>query len=118
MHQVLVADDDPVTRHVVAKMLARTGCLATLACDGLEALACFDHLRFALLVTDLNMPGMDGLQLACRLKAQAPGIKVLMMTGIDPDTARNAGDGKEIDGWLFKPFGLAQLKKAMADLGL
>jgi two-component system cell cycle response regulator CpdR len=79
---VLVVDDDAGVLEVVAGMLEELGCEAISATSGCEAL---DQLRrndrISVLITDINMPGMDGHELAERATRLRPELKVLQLSG-------------------------------------
>ena len=79
---VLVVDDDRPTRSIVADILGEAGCEVLLASNGTEALA---HLRYRapdVLITDLNMPGLDGWSLlkACRKSRKLKRMPIVVMT--------------------------------------
>jgi two-component system, cell cycle response regulator CpdR len=79
---VLVVDDDPSVLEVIAGMLEDLGCNVISAGSGLEAL---DQLRrdrrISILITDINMPGMDGHELAERATNISPELQVLQVSG-------------------------------------
>jgi CheY-like chemotaxis protein len=80
---VLLADDDSELLPVLARMLAPLGCKVVTAEDGAEALARFAEQDFAILVTDLAMPKLNGLQLAERCREIKPSLPVVMVTAWD-----------------------------------
>jgi two-component system cell cycle response regulator CpdR len=79
---VLVVDDDPGVLEVIAGMLKELGCDVITAGSGLEAL---DQLgrnpRISVVITDINMPGMDGHELAERATNISPELRVLQLSG-------------------------------------
>jgi two-component system cell cycle response regulator CpdR len=81
-HSVLVVDDDPSVLEVIADMLEDLGCNVISAGSGADAL---DHLKrndqISILITDINMPGMDGHELTERAKRIRPELKVLHLSG-------------------------------------
>ena len=79
--RVLVVDDDPEVRHVTASFLAGFGYHETEACDGPAALDLLARERFDLVVADLAMPGMSGVELASEVRAREPDLPVLILTG-------------------------------------
>lgn len=102
---VLVVDDDPVVRAFVARALTIAGMDVAVAADGREALRLVadDRVRPAVLVTDIEMPAMSGVELAARLLAFRPAIRVVMMTG---DVARAEAARRHpaiVDAVLMKP---------------
>src|SRR5579859_6526396 len=84
MARVLVVDDVPVVRLVIAKILRRAGHLVQEAGSGDDALISLKAARPDAVVTDLWMPGSDGLSLIRALKSEFPEIAVVAMTGGSP----------------------------------
>jgi CheY-like chemotaxis protein len=84
-----------------------------------EALVVFAETpnKFQCVITDLGMPGMDGIYFCRRLHAIAPGVKVLLSTGSRILTNAEAAQ-KGFCGLLFKPFPVAAMKKALAVAGI
>lgn len=81
-HIVLVVDDDHMVLEVVAAMLEDLGCDVLTANSGAEALkALGSDVGISILITDINMPGMDGHELAERAKRLRPELKVLQLSG-------------------------------------
>lgn len=93
--RVLVVDDEPTARRSLAWLLRDAGYEVTTAADGEEALAALDGARFDLLLTDLRMPGMDGLDLSRRGRILDPDLTVVMMTahGDVSDAVRAMSEG-------------------------
>jgi len=77
---VLLVDDDTTGRRVAARHLRHAGLEVDEARDGAEALAAFEADRHAVVVTDLKMPGVDGLELLRTLKQRSPDTPVILMT--------------------------------------
>jgi two-component system capsular synthesis sensor histidine kinase RcsC len=112
--KILVADDNRLVLTVVCRMLDALGCDATGTSDGLEALSRFEREDFDLVLTDLQMPHMDGWVLARRIKSLAPGIPVIAMTGMGRKEVLDRPGKSALDRVLFKPMNLDQLGKAVA----
>lgn len=88
---VLVIDDNADLAENIAEILEDCGVDVHLAGDAKQALACFDDRKWSLVVTDVRMPGIDGLELLSLLKERSPGTPVLVMTGFaDRDTVARA----------------------------
>jgi CheY-like chemotaxis protein len=79
--RILVVDDNEDVRDIVCYVLTELGYVTEPARDGADALDRFRPGRYRLVVTDLGMPTMNGLQLACRLRALEPAIPILMFSG-------------------------------------
>jgi two-component system cell cycle response regulator CpdR len=81
-HTVLLVDDDAAVLDVVASMLEDIGCRVIRASSGPEALKILDsNDQISILLTDINMPGMDGHELAERATRIRPTLKVLQLSG-------------------------------------
>jgi CheY-like chemotaxis protein len=112
---VLVVDDEPAIRDWVGRALARAGIDVVAAADGREALRLVADgaVRPNVLLTDLEMPRMGGVELAARMDALRPGIRIVMMTG-DPVRAAEARERSEIvAAVLDKPILIADLVAAV-----
>jgi putative two-component system response regulator len=101
---VLVVDDDSAIRHMIARILERSGYACSEAPDPGAALAFADEKPFELVMCDVNMPGGSGLGLVRDLRERHPDIAVLMVSGMDdPKTAAQAIDSGAY-GYIVKPF--------------
>jgi DNA-binding NtrC family response regulator len=88
---VLVIDDNTDLAENIAEILEDLGVDVHLATDAKHALERFDDRKWSLVVTDVRMPGIDGLELLSAIKARSPGTPVLVMTGFaDRDTVTRA----------------------------
>ena len=85
---LLLVEDEPAVRSVAARVLTLAGYDVLQACDGAEALEVYERAgeRIALVITDVVMPRMGGPELATRLRARRPGVKVLFTSGYTEDT--------------------------------
>lgn len=113
--RILVVDDDPSVRRFVTRVLRRAGAEVTEAGDGREALRAIADGRAkpALLVTDIEMPAMGGIELAARATALRPGLRVVLMTG-SPASAETARQhASQVESVLLKPIGPAELLRAI-----
>ncbi|MEM9193544.1 MAG: response regulator [Myxococcota bacterium] len=106
MKEVLIVDDSSSMRGLVSSTLSQGGFKVTAAENGQEALTKAQSQKYSLVVTDVNMPVMDGLTLVAELRKLAPYkfIPILVLTTeVDPakkSRAKQAG----ATGWLVKPF--------------
>ena len=106
----LVVDDDATVLELTTAVLRTVPGSDVVACgDAHAALEIFyaEPESFELVVTDFNMPGMDGLALAHAVHERAPGLKVLMVTGSDLE--RVGGQPREVQALLPKPYAPAVL---------
>ena len=83
MATVLVVDDDSGTRHLARLILEQSGHVVLSASNGVEALIVYAsyHSRVDVVVTDVNMPEMGGIELAARIHAMHPSKRIVLMTG-------------------------------------
>jgi CheY-like chemotaxis protein len=112
---VLVVDDEAVIRASVARALTLAGMEVAVAPDGRRALRLIADgaVQPSVVVTDIEMPGMTGIELAARLLALRPNLRIVMMTG-DPDRADAARRHPSIvDEVLLKPVRPAELVAAV-----
>jgi CheY-like chemotaxis protein len=101
---VLVIDDTTTYRIALASYVKACGHTPVTAKDGVEALTRLMKGDIELVITDRNMPNMDGLMLAARIKSAWPGIKVILVTTEDNPNCL------KVDGYLRKPFKCADLQ--------
>ncbi len=106
---VLIIDDEEDIRDVLAFELGREGFDATTAADGLQALEAARGRHFDLAITDLKMPGMDGVATLLGLKAIDPAIRVLIATGYASAETRDRCMANGACGYLQKPFDLEEI---------
>lgn len=112
MPTILVVDDEPLMRSMMSRVLEQDGYAVLTAEDGPHALSVFHshHRDIDLLISDVRMPGMDGAELAAELKAEAPELPVLLMSGFcDPERIRRFE-------FIPKPFTIADLVGRVHDL--
>jgi DNA-binding response OmpR family regulator len=107
--QLLVVDDDPTVSDVVRRYLERAGYAVTLAGDGPTALAAFERERPDLVVLDLMLPGIDGLEVCRRLRATEPTLPVVMLTALGEESDRVLGLELGADDYVTKPFSPREL---------
>jgi two-component system response regulator ResD len=105
---VLVVDDEPTITHVVSRYLERAGYSTCVAGDGLEALGVAAREHPDLVVLDLMLPGLDGLEVMRRLQEREP-VSVILLTAKGDTTDRIAGLRKGADDYVVKPFLPAEL---------
>lgn len=105
---ILVVDDDPEIRRLVAEFLRREGLEVDEAADGAAMDAVLERRRPDLVVLDLMMPGEDGLSICRRLRAGG-GPAILMLTAKSDEIDRVVGLEMGADDYLVKPFGTREL---------
>lgn len=110
--RVLVADDDPIQRDLLGEALTAWGYEVACVADGRRAWQVLqDETRFDVLVSDWVMPGLDGLELCRKLRAQRPGhyLPIILVTARDRQEDLIEGLNSGADALLTKPFDPAQL---------
>ncbi len=107
--RVLVVDDDPTLREVVSEYLRRAGLDVAEAADGLAALDLAAVAAPDLVVLDLMLPGIDGLEVCRRLRAAHPDVAVVMLTARGEEEDRIAGFEVGADDYVVKPFSPREL---------
>ncbi len=109
MKNILLAEDDDSTRFFLQTSLKKEGYAVTACADGMEAMDALKSAQkpFDLLLTDIVMPGMDGIELSTRAKTIFPELKIVFITGF---AAMATQDGvAEQSVVVSKPFHLSQL---------
>ncbi|MGW6984467.1 response regulator transcription factor [Streptomyces sp. NPDC054932] len=109
---MLVVDDDPTVSEVVAGYLERAGFAVRLAADGAAGLRAAEEHRPDLMVLDLMLPGMDGLEVCRRLRAREDGgrpVPVIMLTARGDEDDRILGLEVGADDYVTKPFSPREL---------
>ena len=112
MARILLADDDATTRDLVKRALIGDGHDVVVTEDGGAA---FDKLKtrseqFDLMISDVQMPVLDGISLAAKAKAARPGIAILLMTGFAGEIPSTAHLKPELKTVIAKPFTLEQIR--------
>jgi CheY-like chemotaxis protein len=113
MAAILVVDDEQAIRAALADTLAFLGHEVATASNGTEGLRLFLKDSFELVVTDVQMPGMDGWTLAQRIKDASPITPVVLITGSGKEMILRKLKGNSIDSVLFKPFTLEDLQQTL-----
>ena len=114
--RILIVDDNVFIRGVMQNILQSCN-YEVYSCDrGKHAL---DKLRqefFDILITDLHMPEMDGLELIRRVKIISPEIKAILVTGFPIAESRRKANEEKLSGFLLKPINWNELKALLATL--
>jgi len=106
--RVLIAEDTPPVRRLLTDVLAADGIEVTAVADGRAALAAYPVVRPDLVLTDIEMPLLDGLALVRELRERGETVPVVVVTGRD-DAATRRAVADTGARFLLKPFGLAEL---------
>lgn len=106
---VLVVDDDAAIRRSLERGLRLSGFTVRSAADGRRALAALAEEPADVVVLDVSMPGMSGIEVCARLREQGADLPVLMLSALDDTADRIAGLQAGGDDYLVKPFALQEL---------
>lgn len=109
MNVVLLAEDDPTISEPLSRALHREGYAVQVVSDGPSALEAAQNGGADLLVLDLGLPGMDGLEVCRRLRSAGRGLPVLMLTARADEVDFVVGLDAGADDYVAKPFRLAEL---------
>ena len=117
---IMIVDDSASLRQVVSIALKGAGYDTVEACDGKDALSKLDGRKLHLIISDVNMPNMDGLSFV-RAAKQLPAYKftpVIMLTTDVSDAKKQEGQAAGAKAWVVKPFQPAQMLAAVSKLVL
>lgn len=117
MAKILLAEDDESLSHFLLKSLKRAGHRVTYARDGLEAYEKLQKQEFDLLLTDLSMPGMDGIELVKKIREELIKLKVMFITGFSAVAIEaNENEFENNTQVVSKPFHLNDLTKRIENM--
>ena len=113
--RILVVDDAAVVRHVVSLTLKKSGYEVVQAVNGKDALEKLGGSKVQMVITDLNMPEMDGIELIRQMRQTAKYryMPILMLTTVSQEEKRQEGQRAGASAWIFKPFHSNQLLEAV-----
>lgn len=119
MKRIMSVDDSPSLRQMVALTLEGAGYEVVEASDGRDAVTKLKGREFHLFLTDLNMPGMDGIELTRKLRAMPEYrfVPIVLLTTESQPEKKMQGKAAGATGWIVKPFKpadlLATIRKVM-----
>jgi len=111
----LVVDDDPVSRQIVIRTLAKSGFACDTASDGVQARQCLAAADYQLVVTDLQMPNGNGHSLCVELLEKTPRPAIVVLTGITEPRLANDLLARGVERVLFKPIDCVQLAEVVQE---
>ena len=114
MAKILITEDEDSLRMFVARALRMDGHETHEAGDGAEGLEKLSEGPFDLLLSDIRMPVMDGIELAHQASARFPDMKILLMTGYAEQRERADDLSTKIVDVVQKPFALPDIRRAVA----
>lgn len=110
--RILVADDEEPVRVMAQKALQEAGFAVDVAPDGSAAYDALKATAYDLLITDIMMPGLDGIELALLATQDRPNLPVILMSGVAAQRARAHNLDALVREVLAKPFSLAEIRDA------
>ncbi|OIQ78042.1 chemotaxis protein CheY [mine drainage metagenome] len=115
---ILIVDDSASLRQVVNIALTSAGYEVIEACDGVDALAKLDGRKIHLIISDVNMPNMDGITLVKEIKQKADYkfTPIIMLTTESQEDKKAQGQAAGARAWVVKPFQPAQMLNAVSKL--
>lgn len=116
MNRILIVDDTKVIRDTLSDMLSVMGFDVAVASSGHEGLDLFLKNSFDLVLTDLQMPDMDGWTLAFSIKEESPNTPVVLITGEEKRRVMEELEGSCVDSVMFKPFALEDIQETVQQL--
>ena len=113
---VLVADDNEVAQRLCRRVLEKAGYMVLIAADGLQAVEVALSKRPAMILMDVAMPGIDGIEAMRRIKSEIPGQPIVIASAHSMASDRERFLAAGADDILSKPFRLADLVAIVAKL--
>lgn len=110
---ILIVDDNPNMSQLLSEMLEVFDYESVLARDGDEALKKLDGHEFSLVITDMRMPNMSGLELLEQVKNRFPKMPVVLISGYAVMENDDQTDQAKPDGFLSKPFMMSDIEKLL-----
>ncbi|MEW5922468.1 MAG: response regulator [Candidatus Zixiibacteriota bacterium] len=114
--KILIVDDNPNMSSLLVEMLEVFQYDALRATDGHDALKRVDSDDIAMVITDMRMPKMSGLELLQALKQKRPQLPVVIISGYSVDEVDSDIVSAKADGFLNKPFMMSDIEKLLSDL--
>ena len=109
---ILAVDDSATVRKFVSVALTMQGFTVVTACDGMDALEKLPHSQIDLVITDLNMPNMDGFEFikALRENQGYHELPVIILTSLTDEVSKDRGAGLGVNSYLTKPFSIEKIQ--------
>ncbi len=113
MDKILIVDDEPTVRDALSDILSFLGYEVVAKGTGRDALRTFLADSISLVLTDMDMPEMDGLTLAVHIKDKSPNTPVVIMTGFHREAVTEKLEGRYVDSIILKPFRLEEIEDTL-----
>ena len=115
-YSILVVDDNEAIRSLVSVILEKLGLKVSSADNGKRGMDLFVNSKFDLVVTDFNMPGMNGIDLANKIKVKSPSTVIVLMTGEEKEFILSIIKDTGVDRAIFKPFSFSEMAETVQRL--
>jgi len=112
-NQILIVDDNPHMSSLLSDILDFFDYKTMGAKDGEEALKILTEGPFSMVITDLRMPRMGGMDLLRSIKDKFPHLPVVVITGFGTDSSKSDAFAAQADGFLAKPFKVEEIKELL-----
>jgi DNA-binding NtrC family response regulator len=113
---ILIVDDNANMSALLSEMLEVFEYESELAADGAEALEKLDAGPFSMVITDMRMPHMSGLQLLKQVRTRYPKMPVVLISGYSVSDVEGDSEGTKPDGFLAKPFMMSDIEELLNSL--
>jgi two-component system response regulator (stage 0 sporulation protein F) len=111
MKRILVVDDEPDIRLILADCLESYGFLVGMAASGSEALRELEHTRYDGMLLDIRMPGLDGLEVLKQVRQAHPALPIIMVTGSVARASAVEALKAGAKAYILKPFEVSEVKR-------
>lgn len=113
IQSILIVDDNEMLLDLLSKGFEIYGLNVFRAENGLEGWEIFEKEHIDIVLTDIQMPGLDGIELSLRIRNQSPYIKMALMTGGDADIAKELLNDGTANFFFMKPFSVSSVCKSL-----
>ena len=113
---ILIVEDNPNMSSLLEEMLEVFDCKSVRASSGQEALEKLSQESFSMVITDVKMPNMTGLELLKNIKEKTPELPVVLISGYSIKEIGQAADTPKPDGFLSKPFLMSDIEELLNKL--
>jgi CheY-like chemotaxis protein len=114
--KILIVDDSQELLDVICEYMETSGYSVHKTTDSQDALRLIEATGYDVIVSDIHMPEMDGLELMARIKFKHPGLPVVLITGYSVSEARKIAMEKGADAFVAKPFHMKEIQDVVGNL--
>ena len=114
--KILIVDDEEGIRDMLADLMDVLGYPSIVACNGREGLDCLEKEQVALVISDIKMPVMNGIQMMKKIKERFSDLQVLLITGYEADYSREEVKEAGAADYICKPFNIDVIERKVKTL--